>query len=100
MYSQEWFQIKLAKINDMMHHDLHCARTEDDMDAILKEVGVHIRDVKRAVYEITDLFWEDDIHALVVNKLLESEAEQRSFFSKNGVLHENDCICMQMLANA
>ena len=99
-HSQEWFAIKLAKIRDMMHNDLYYAKTEAEMDAILKEVGIHLRQVKEAVYEITDLFMEDDIHALVVNRLLESEDERQSFFRKYGVMSAYDNICKQMIASA
>lgn len=87
MYTREWFAVKLAKIRDMMHHDLREARSEAELDAILREAGVHYRQVERAVYEVTDLFWDSEIHRLV-NRMLDSEAEQRAFFARYNVPHE------------
>lgn len=100
MYSQEWFQIKLAKIRDMMHNDLRQAKSEAEMDAILKEVAVHLNDVKRAVYEVSDLFTDEEISRLVVDRLLESEYQRWLFFRKYGIVSESVCICKQMSADA
>lgn len=99
MYSQEWFQIKLAKIRDMMHNDLRHAKSEAEMDVILKEVAVHLNDVKRAVSEVTELLTEDEISELVVNRLLNSEYQRWMFFRRYGIMSESVCKCKQMSAD-
>ena len=99
IYSQEWFQIKLAKINDMMHNDLRHAKSEAEMDVILKEVALHLNDVKRAVYEVSDLFTDDEISRLVVDRLLESEYQRWMFFRRYSIMSEYVCKCKQMSAD-
>lgn len=99
MYSQEWFSIKLAKIRDMMHNDLHYAKSEPELDSILREVGVHFRDVKLAILQISDQLMPDEVHDLV-NRLVDSEAERKIFFRQYSVMSEYDCICEHLLANA
>ena len=96
--SQEWFAIKLAKIRDMMHNDLRYAKSEVEIDSILKEAGVHFRDVKLAIYEISDLL-PTEANGLV-NRMVDSEAERQVFFRQHGIMSEFDCTCRQMSASA
>ena len=88
MYTQEWFQIKLAKIRDMMHNDLYYAKSEEEIDNILKEVAVHFNDVKLAVYEVTELITDEEISNLIVDKLLDSEYQLWYFFGRYGIMPE------------